>query len=63
MRQVTFMDSVGINLFLTAHRSLTQAGGWLRLAGVGTTVMRTFQVVGIDQLLDIRETREQALSE
>ncbi|MGC5040104.1 STAS domain-containing protein [Streptomyces sp. DT190] len=63
MRQVTFMDSVGINLFITAHRSLAQVGGWLRLVSVGTTVMRTFQIVGIDEFLDIRETREEALSE
>jgi stage II sporulation protein AA (anti-sigma F factor antagonist) len=62
MRQVSFMDSAGINIFLTAHRSLTRAGGWLRLAAVGPTVIRTIQIVGLDTVLDIHETREQALA-
>ncbi|MEV7083649.1 STAS domain-containing protein [Streptomyces sp. NPDC093516] len=62
MRQVSFMDSAGINVFLTAHRSLTRAGGWLRLAAVGPTVIRTLQIVGLDTVLGIYETREQALA-
>lgn len=30
LAQVTFMDSSGINIFITAHRTLGEAGGWLR---------------------------------
>ncbi|MEU3838778.1 STAS domain-containing protein [Streptomyces sp. NPDC028635] len=63
MRQVTFMDSSGINILITAHQALTQAGGWLRLAGVGHSVMRTLQLVGVDALIDIRETPDQALTD
>ncbi|MGV9625437.1 STAS domain-containing protein [Streptomyces sp. NPDC003487] len=63
MRQVTFMDSTGINILITAHRALTQAGGWLRLADVEHSVMRTMQIVGIDALIDIRETLGQALTD
>ncbi|MGV9288433.1 STAS domain-containing protein [Streptomyces sp. NPDC003719] len=62
MRQVTFMDSSGINILIGAHQALTRAGGWLRLATVGPSVMRTLELVGVDTLIDIRETREQALS-
>lgn len=62
MRQVTFMDFTGINLFLAAHRSLTQAGGWLRLAGISATVLHTVQIVGIDEVLDTRDSREHALT-
>ncbi|MEW2250888.1 MULTISPECIES: STAS domain-containing protein [unclassified Streptomyces] len=61
MRQVAFMDSSGINVLIAAHQALTQAGGWLRLAGVGRSVMRTLQLVGVDALVDIRETPDQAL--
>ncbi|MEV7084267.1 hypothetical protein AB0N88_37945 [Streptomyces sp. NPDC093516] len=52
----------GINLFFIAHRSFIEAGGWLRLAGVSTTGMRTLHIVGLDEILDIRDTREEALS-
>ncbi|MEV0981820.1 STAS domain-containing protein [Streptomyces sp. NPDC049915] len=63
MRQVTFMDSSGINILITAHQALTQAGGWLRLASVGHAVMRTLQLVGIDTLIDTHETLDQALTD
>ncbi|TQJ92554.1 STAS domain-containing protein [Streptomyces sp. SLBN-31] len=61
MRQVTFMDSSGINILITAHHSLNEAGGWLRLAAVGPSVMRTLQIIGLDALIDCRETLQQAL--
>ncbi|GGW16373.1 hypothetical protein GCM10018980_18780 [Streptomyces capoamus] len=47
MRQVTFMDSSGINILLVAHRALSEAGGWLRLAAIGDSVMRTISLVGV----------------
>ncbi|MEU6587672.1 STAS domain-containing protein [Streptomyces sp. NPDC046881] len=62
MRQVTFMDSSGINIFLAAHRALSEAGGWLRLADVGDSVMRTISLVGVDTVIDCRETLRQALT-
>ncbi|MFF0088083.1 STAS domain-containing protein [Streptomyces canus] len=31
LRQVTFMDSTGINILIAAHQTVTGAGGWLRL--------------------------------
>ncbi|MFF5638695.1 STAS domain-containing protein [Streptomyces sp. NPDC012825] len=62
MRQVTFMDSTGINILIAAHHTLTQAGGWLRLAGTTTAVMRTIGIVGLDSVIDCRETLSQALN-
>ncbi|MEU0859446.1 STAS domain-containing protein [Streptomyces griseofuscus] len=61
LAQVTFMDSSGINIFITAHRTLGEAGGWLRLAAVGDAVMRTLHIVGVDAVIDCRETLHQAL--
>ncbi|MFI9152549.1 STAS domain-containing protein [Streptomyces sp. NPDC053367] len=62
MRQVTFMDSSGINVFIAAHRTLDEAGGWLRLAAVDESVMRTLSIVGLDAVIDCRETLSQALT-
>ena len=62
MRQVTFMDSSGINIFIAAHRTVSEAGGWLRLAAPGEAVMRTLSLVGVDAVIDCRETLRQALS-
>ncbi|MFJ8782237.1 MULTISPECIES: STAS domain-containing protein [unclassified Streptomyces] len=61
LSRVTFMDSTGINIFLAAHRSLTDAGGWIRLAAPTEAVLRTLQIVGVDTIIDCRETLRQAL--
>ncbi|MEW2291052.1 STAS domain-containing protein [Streptomyces sp. NPDC047841] len=62
MRQVTFMDSSGINILIAAHHALSEAGGWLRLAAIGESVMRTISLVGVDAVIDCRETLRQALT-
>ena len=58
---VTFMDSTGINLLIAAHRTLTGAGGWLRLAAPTEPVRRLMQIVGVDAVIDCRDTLRQAL--
>ncbi|MEU0032074.1 STAS domain-containing protein [Streptomyces sp. NPDC006335] len=62
MRQVTFMDSTGINLLIAAHQSATDAGGWIRLAAPTSSVIRTIQIVGLDALIDCHATLREALS-
>jgi stage II sporulation protein AA (anti-sigma F factor antagonist) len=62
MRQVTFIDSTGINLLIIAHQSATDAGGWIRLAAPTSPVMRTIQIVGLDTLIDCHATLREALS-
>ncbi|MFJ9909808.1 STAS domain-containing protein [Streptomyces sp. NPDC101152] len=62
LSQVTFMDSTGINILIAAHHALAQAGGWLRLATPTGTVLRTLQIVGVDSVIDCRDTLRQALS-
>ncbi|MDX3114523.1 STAS domain-containing protein [Streptomyces scabiei] len=61
MHQVTFMDSTGINTLITAHRTLTEAGGWIRLAAPTKAVLHTLQLVGLETLIDCRETLREAL--
>ncbi|MFG3207329.1 STAS domain-containing protein [Streptomyces sp. NPDC048192] len=61
MRQVTFMDSSGINILIAAHRHLTDAGGWLRLAAPTESVLRTMRIVGVDAIIDCRDTLRHAL--
>lgn len=61
--RVTFMDSSGINIFIAAHRATTEAGGWLRLAAPTAPVLRTLQIVGVDAVIDCRETLHRALDD
>jgi stage II sporulation protein AA (anti-sigma F factor antagonist) len=61
MRQVTFMDSAGLNLLVTARRATTGQHGWLRLAGVPDSVMRTLRIVELDTIIDCYPTLRDAL--
>jgi stage II sporulation protein AA (anti-sigma F factor antagonist) len=62
MHQVIFMDSVGINILITAHRDIAAASGWLRLAAPTDPVLRVLHLVGADQLIDCHPTLSQALT-
>ncbi|KPI22744.1 anti-sigma-factor antagonist [Actinobacteria bacterium OV320] len=59
---VTFMDSSGINVFIAAHLRVSQAQGWLRIAGAQETVLRLLQMVGVDTFIPCHPTVEQALN-
>lgn len=60
LRRVPFMDSTGINILIAARQALTEAGGWLRLAGVQDTVLRILRLVQLDAVIDCYPTLRQA---
>ncbi|MFC8198013.1 STAS domain-containing protein [Streptomyces sp. NPDC057298] len=59
---VTFMDSSGINVFVFAHRAVSSAQGWLRIAGAQEAVLRVLQIVGLDDIIPCHPTLERALT-
>ncbi|MFJ3334356.1 STAS domain-containing protein [Streptomyces sp. NPDC086766] len=59
---VTFMDSSGINVFVTVHRRVNAAQGWLRIAGAQEPVVRLLHMVGIDEIIDCYPAVEQGLN-
>ncbi|CAM5646666.1 hypothetical protein SCANM63S_02335 [Streptomyces canarius] len=58
---VTFIDSSGINAFITAHHAAQRAGGWLRLAGPIEPVLRVIQIVGLDEVMGCYPSTRRAL--
>ncbi|MGX1274424.1 STAS domain-containing protein [Streptomyces phaeoluteigriseus] len=58
---VTFMDSSGINVLVTAHRAVGD-DGWLRIAGAQASVLRVLHVVGIDEVITCHATVQQAMN-
>ncbi|PZT71241.1 anti-sigma factor antagonist [Streptomyces sp. SW4] len=62
LREVAFMDSSGINVFIAAHQTARDHGGWLRLAGPRQTVLRVLQLVGVDALIPCYATLDEALA-
>lgn len=58
---VTFMDSSGINILISARTAIRAADGWLRLAGATGSVLRTLQLVGLDTIIDCYPTVREAV--
>ncbi|MFF3487326.1 STAS domain-containing protein [Streptomyces sp. NPDC002701] len=61
LKNVTFMDSTGINALITAHQTAQRTHGWLRLAAPTETVQRVIHIVGLDHLIPSYPTLRQAL--
>ena len=50
---VTFVDSTGLNVFVSAHRRATSTGCSFALRAPRRAVLRTIRLTGIDQFIDI----------
>lgn len=61
LTDVTFMDSSGINVLITAHLAARNAEGWLRVSGARKSVLRVLELVGVDSLIPCRPTLREAL--
>ncbi|MFF9091390.1 STAS domain-containing protein [Streptomyces sp. NPDC014991] len=59
---VPFMDSSGINVLIAAHQAHAPVG-WLRLAGVRRTVLRTLEIVGLTTLIPCYPSVSDALQD
>jgi anti-anti-sigma factor len=49
---VTFMDSSGFAVVISAYKRLTDANGILRIAGAGTTVRSALRISGLDRIIN-----------
>ncbi|MFJ4834653.1 STAS domain-containing protein [Streptomyces sp. NPDC088747] len=58
---VTFLDSSGINVLISAYQEAEEAQGWLRVAGAQASVLRVIELVGIDSLIPCHPTLRRAL--
>ena len=61
-RDVTFMDSSGINVLVAANNTAHAQGGWLRLAHTPTPVLQLLHIVGLDDVIPLYRTLSQALA-
>lgn len=61
MHRVQFVDSAGIGAILSCVKQLETHGGVLKLCNVAKPVRALFELVQLHRLLDILETREDAI--
>jgi anti-anti-sigma factor len=62
LKDITFIDSAGLGTLVGAHRRMQERGGWLRIVRPPPLVARAFELTGLDEVLDMRDDREQALA-
>ena len=58
---MTYINSAGLRAVLMFARRSAKHGGRFALFGLAGSVLRTFEVVGFDQMLDIHESVEESL--
>jgi len=59
---VRFMDSSGLGAILGTLRQLSARGGQMKIFGLSTAVRSLFELVRMHKVVDIYNTREEALS-
>jgi anti-sigma B factor antagonist len=59
--ELTFIDSSGMRLLLSALRMVGRRGGCLTIACANPTVLRLFAVTGMDRTFVIRPSRAEAI--
>ncbi|MER6691738.1 STAS domain-containing protein [Streptomyces minutiscleroticus] len=62
LKEVTFMDSTGLNALIAGHRATLDTPGWIRLADAQPPVLRVIQITGLDTFIDYHPTLGQALT-
>lgn len=61
LSRVRFVDSSGLGAMLSCLRQLTAKGGALELCGMSRQVRAAFELVRLHRILDIYESRAEAL--
>lgn len=62
LTEVTFVDSTGLGVLVSARTRLTQRGGTLRLVVDSDRVLRTFRISSLIRVFPIHATLDDALS-
>ena len=57
----TFLDSSGLGVLVGALQRLRDHGGALSIVNVDEAIARTFSITGLDQILAIRDTCDDAV--
>jgi anti-sigma B factor antagonist len=62
LSEVTFMGSVGLSVLLSASQDAQRAGRGLRIADGAAVAHRTIEISGLDQVLAVFETVDDAIA-
>lgn len=55
LNQVSYMDSTGLGVFISALKSTKETGSHLRLINLQDRVLRLFKITGLDEIIEIAD--------
>lgn len=61
--EVDFMDSSGIGMILNRYKQVKKLGGELYLTGCGQSIIRLVRLSGLERIVKIKDTMDEALEE
>ncbi|WBX80658.1 MULTISPECIES: STAS domain-containing protein [Virgibacillus] len=53
LKNVTYMDSTGLGIFISALKSTKEHESMMRLVNIQDRVLRLFKITGLDEIMDI----------
>jgi anti-sigma B factor antagonist len=59
---IDYIDSAGFGAILVCRHWMKDKGGGLKIFGVSETVMKLFKLIRLDKVIDILETKKDALN-
>ena len=59
--QMAYISSTGLRVLMSTQREAHQLGGEVRLFGLNALVRRVFKIAGLDELIHIGDTRQEAM--
>jgi stage II sporulation protein AA (anti-sigma F factor antagonist) len=62
LHELRYLDSSGINVLLDIHRNFCRQSRRMAVAGPSAMVQRIISIVGLDQVMPVFQTVEEALS-
>ncbi len=62
MSHVRFVDSTGLGTMVSFLKRLKAEGGDLKLYGLSPSVRKLFELVRVDKIIDIYDTKDETLS-
>ncbi|MET8868860.1 STAS domain-containing protein [Nonomuraea sp. NPDC004580] len=59
---LTFCDSTGVSILVTAHQRAREAGARAALAGLAPDIAHVFKIMGLNRLLSFHDTTADAIA-
>ncbi|WP_391204796.1 anti-sigma factor antagonist [Psychrobacillus sp. L4] len=59
LKDVSYMDSTGLGVFVGFYKSVNASNGHLELTGLSSRLKRLFDITGLGEIMDIRTASEE----